>query len=410
MLRITVNDLTDAFSIFTSINAKGLPLTLIDLLKSYYLKEATDAHSKDEEALAKWTSLITIFKNENDEPNSTLVTQFLQNNYDAFEGTGNSSITKRASLRKYEELFQTKGHEYIDELIANAQIFAAMVPRLKTPDAVEFSKSLEELILNLSKLEASPLYPLMMYLLKKTKSGEVSENTTEHVFTYLINFYLRRNIVLKPKSSNIRSRVIKTVRDLQKETDLNAASIAFTKNNLDKISATDEEFASALKGSVYDTATSTVRFALISLERKHGKYFNKQNPDRLDEYKENGQPEWSLEHILPQNIDHAPSWRAILSPDAPEEIEHVHAEHIHKLGNLTLTGYNTEMSNKPFVKKRDYTPKNSNQYTGLRTELFINESLVDTNETIEQKETWTIEDINRRTNILAELLLNDFSL
>ena len=37
LVSITCNDLGDAFSIFSSINAKGLPLTLIDLMKVEYL-------------------------------------------------------------------------------------------------------------------------------------------------------------------------------------------------------------------------------------------------------------------------------------------------------------------------------------------------------------------------------------
>lgn len=82
-LVIKVENLTDAFSIFTSFNSKGLPLTLIDLLKSYYLKNAV-TYLGEEKALENWQELITYFHDDNGEPISSLVTQFLQNYYDTF--------------------------------------------------------------------------------------------------------------------------------------------------------------------------------------------------------------------------------------------------------------------------------------------------------------------------------------
>ncbi|HAZ38385.1 MAG TPA: DUF262 domain-containing protein, partial [Exiguobacterium sp.] len=89
LLRITVNDLTDAYSVFISLNAKGLPLTLIDLLKSYYLSEAVKDIG-DSMALEEWSKLIHIFSNENGETNIPSITQFFQNNYDTFESDSTS--------------------------------------------------------------------------------------------------------------------------------------------------------------------------------------------------------------------------------------------------------------------------------------------------------------------------------
>lgn len=408
LLRITVNDLTDAYSVFTSLNAKGLPLTLIDLLKSYYLSEAVKKFS-EREALEEWNKLINIFSNEDGEPYSTAVTQFLQNNYDAFEGEGTSSITKRASLRKYENLFKEKGYSYMDELIVNAKIFSTIVPKINSDEDIQYGQRLTNTINKLSKLETSPVYPLMFYLLKELYLGKVSEKVIEEVFDYLLNYYVRRNIVLKPKSSNIRAKAIQAVRLLQQQSSLDAESMSVVKRTLGQISSSDEEFLSALNGSVYDVSSQTVRFILIELERRHGNFFNKQNKDTLDEYNK-GNPIWTLEHILPQNENLKAEWKEMISPEDIDMATNLQKENMHKLGNLTLTGYNSEMSDKSFIEKRDYKPKDSGEYTGLRTKLFINESIVDDNETIDEKDTWTIEDISRRTDTLAKYVFEDFPL
>ena len=59
--------------------------------------------------------------------------------------------------------------------------------------------------------------------------------------------------------------------------------------------------------------------------------------------------EYTIEHIMPQNEDLSAKWRNDLGP----EWERVHETWLHTLGNLTLTGYNSEYSNRPFAEKRD---------------------------------------------------------
>lgn len=59
--------------------------------------------------------------------------------------------------------------------------------------------------------------------------------------------------------------------------------------------------------------------------------------------------EYTIEHIMPQNDELSAGWRSALGPDW----QRVHETWLHTLGNLTLTGYNSEYSDKPFVEKRD---------------------------------------------------------
>jgi uncharacterized protein with ParB-like and HNH nuclease domain/predicted transport protein len=59
--------------------------------------------------------------------------------------------------------------------------------------------------------------------------------------------------------------------------------------------------------------------------------------------------EYTIEHILPQNPDLPTAWRQVLGP----EWQRVQQQWLHTLGNLTLTGYNAEYSDRPFAEKRD---------------------------------------------------------
>lgn len=59
--------------------------------------------------------------------------------------------------------------------------------------------------------------------------------------------------------------------------------------------------------------------------------------------------EYTIEHILPQNENLSVQWKADLGP----EWERIQKTWLHTLGNLTLTGYNPELSDRPFIEKRD---------------------------------------------------------
>ncbi len=59
--------------------------------------------------------------------------------------------------------------------------------------------------------------------------------------------------------------------------------------------------------------------------------------------------DYTIEHILPQNTPLSADWQAALGP----EWETIQKTWLHTLGNLTLTGYNSEYSDRPFVEKRD---------------------------------------------------------
>jgi uncharacterized protein with ParB-like and HNH nuclease domain/predicted transport protein len=59
--------------------------------------------------------------------------------------------------------------------------------------------------------------------------------------------------------------------------------------------------------------------------------------------------EYTIEHILPQNENLSTNWRKALG----EDWQRIHQTYLHTLGNLTLTGYNPEYSDKSFPDKRD---------------------------------------------------------
>ena len=95
--------------------------------------------------------------------------------------------------------------------------------------------------------------------------------------------------------------------------------------------------------------------------------------------------QYTIEHILPQNENLSPAWRAELGPDWQQ----VHSTYLHTVGNLTLTGYNSELSDRPFLEKR-------------QLEGGFDESPLRLNATVAHHEHWNKDEILQRAQMLAD--------
>lgn len=76
--------------------------------------------------------------------------------------------------------------------------------------------------------------------------------------------------------------------------------------------------------------------------------------------------------------------------------------YVHTLGNLTITGYNQNLSNLSFEKKKNRVNKDGN-YIGYKNGLKLNDDVV-------SKDAWHIEDIKERTNRLVDFFMKEFEL
>ncbi|MFO1159326.1 MAG: DUF262 and DUF1524 domain-containing protein [Reyranellaceae bacterium] len=136
----------------------------------------------------------------------------------------------------------------------------------------------------------------------------------------------------------------------------------------------DEDFRKALEER--DIYHMRVCFELLdNLE-------NRESKERSDTSK------YSIEHIMPQNENLSPAWRKRLGADW----QRVQREWLHRLGNLTLTGYNSTYSDRPFEEKK--TVKGG-----------FSESSVRLNKYVREQDEWTEKEIERRGKELAKRAL-----
>ena len=329
-------------------------------------------------------------------------------------------------MKQYRDIIPEKYRsnvDYLQEITDRAQVFAQMQQIRSHP-----VDSIDQRLASLRRLESTQAYPLMLFLLAECDGLELDIDCITCILDALISFYVRRNIILVPKSSNIRSRMLKLIHDIRQRHLRGDDLVNHVIRELKDLSESDERFASAITSEgMYDKNAKTTRFVLIEVERYLDRtanigLFDKGHPDNLDGYKaKSGTPLWSIEHILPEGslTDY---WRTMISPDNPDNAQDILEQHKHLIGNLTLTPYNSNLGQLPFVdedhpytgektyqhSKRDYADKG--HFVGLRQSLAINESIADTEhgETIENKMNWTPADIQRRTEWFKDQILTVF--
>lgn len=424
VLKISVPNLGDAFNVFSSLNSKGLPLTLFDLLKGEFISISADAKGSEAKAVSQWNELTKTLTMEEGDTDGGVVTQFLLNNYDAFEGTSTTSTTKGKALSDYQDLLKEQrrsGGDYLSVLIERAHIFAWIKGIGEAgPD---WSSEIDNKLSTLDKLDATQALPLLMYLLCKRDELQIDDGLSE-ILDALTSFYVRRNVVLNLKSSGIRSKMLSMIRAIDREGFKGSRLADYVCGTLRDMCATDEQFRAALEQGIYDKNKKTTRVILIEIERKIGKCptFDKGHLDSLDKFEVSSsgkvkRPVWSIEHILPEG-KLPPCWVDMIASGDSELAARYQAEKVHLLGNLTLTPYNSELSQKPFANdadpyqgsKRDYQKKDTGTYVGLRSGLFLNGSIADVEngECLEDKSSWTIEDIERRNKVLSAYALELF--
>lgn len=378
LLQILVPDLSDAYQVFRSLNSKGLPLTPLDLLKNIYLSKSGD--------VTKWQELLDIFS-DGDQADEQKMTRFVLNNYDAFEMKSSQSLTKGQIVRKYQGLFDKQGERYIDQLIEHAKVYKEI-----DSSADDFTYSLS----GLAKLDSTTCYPLMLNLIVNKEKYEI-EDKIEDIIKLMINLFVRRNFVLTPKASNVRS-ACNSIRKFIVDEGLKGEELfAYFKKEIQQIMPSDDALKSALNDGVYDKNKKTTRFVLIMLERQFGKFFHKGNEDSLDEFS-GGKLRWTIEHIVPQGA--LPDYWVEDIADGDSELAfELQQDNVHLLGNLTLTPYNSGMGQKPFSEKVNYRDPSNSAEVGFRLPLFLNESI-----DVDKKE-FNITDIETRNSLLTNKVL-----
>ena len=352
--------------IFESINSTGLELSNADLIRNYLLMNADDQEKLYENY---WLYIEKTLRNKMDYSN--LDAFFMQ--YIVYKTS--KPVNSRQLYNSFVKLFKDSGYSQesiLKELRYYAEIFGAFVY-----GSAKYSERINRLLYRLRVLNQTTCYPFLLHVFDDYHQGVIDEETVEKILQFILAYLLRRMVCGVPSNTlrglftYLYNRIFKVASNKQKYYEtLN--KFLFTVSSKDVIPSAGEFERALQKANIYGN-NALCRFLLLDIENGDGKEILQ--AENL-----------TIEHIMPQTL--SADWSHI----RPEE----HEEYLHTLGNLSVTGYNSELSNKSFAEKQDIIRENSKA-------VILNSDVLD-------KESWNITTIQARAKRLAGIVMTRYKI
>ena len=403
LVKIEVSSHSDAYILFESLNNRGTPLTAIDLMKNLIMARAEKVGLTVDECFEQWKELLEYLTDD-----YATQERFFRYYYNAFKNKLNEPFrkddlkkkdplgivaTKSNLLQIYEKLINYDLQGFLDQILNVGRIFAEL--RDMEDDKTPYCRAL----LDLSRIQGVPSYQLLMFLIHNKEDLQLTEEVIIKIVNLLKIFFVRRNVTDYPGTRDLNRIFMDTIASIENTGVKGDAVYATVVDILSKWVASDDLFEKRLNGDIYKENTGATRFILCALAQKA---MTKETWTDLWEYKQYEKSNhnvfiWTIEHIFPEGENIPQAWVDMIAGGNRELANEYLQKYVHKLGNLTITGYNSSLSNFSFVQKRDRTNKEG-KFIGYKNGLEVNHELAN-------KDGWTINDIEERTERLVNEVL-----
>ena len=396
LVGIEVDTNKDAYMLFESLNHRGVPLSALDLIKNTLIAQAATEVDADN-SYELWKQILANVGLDD----YAVQERFFRQYYNAFREELNAPYkipdkkyylgylaTRTTLLDIYEKMIKSDYESLLDDLLHKSQKYALIVNN--SDEEYIYTSALQDL----ERISGAPSYILMLYLMSNQEAMELTDGHLNSIIKTLITFFVRRNVTDVPNTRKLTQLFIDIIAETK--TMRGDTVVATIHDRLQAVAATDDLFEEKLRGSIYDENPEATRFILCSIEAQHQTkeiYSDLWARDNSKKYV------WTIEHIFPEGENIPDSWVDMIAGGDKTRAKQLRAEYVHTLGNLTITGYNQNLSNMAFEQKRDRKSKDRTKDVGYRNGLFLNQDVVN-------EDSWTIQKIKDRTDSIVRTLLD----
>lgn len=356
--------------IFESMNSTGKALTQADLIRNFILMGLEPAEQ---------TRLYEVHWRP-------METTFGQNGYSAhFDHFIRHYLTvKMGNLPRINDVYEDfkqyanspkVAQNGVEALVSDIHTFAKYYCAMALDK--EKNEDLKSVFHDLRILKVEVAYPLLLELYDDYAKGLLDIKDFIKIIKLIEAYIFRRAVCAIPTNSTNKTFATFS-KMINKEHYLDSVAARFLNLPSYRRFPDDTEFKMNIKiRDLYHFRSR--RYWLRKIEN-----FERKEPIMLNEDK----CEYTIEHILPQNPKLSAEWQLALGSDW----QSIQETWLHTLGNLTLTGYNAEYSDKYFLEKRDM--EGGFKYSPLKL-----------NEDLGKLDTWNEDTIKQRAEKLAEKAL-----
>lgn len=363
VVTIIVPEDSNAYTIFETLNDRGLVLAQIDLIKNYLYSKSG---SRLDEVQTNWNELISKLEAIEEPLLLEYIKVFWMTEYGFIREINN----KLYQAIKSEKRSATDVNTFVTNLNNDIDLYLALINGNSSIWG-NYSNECKEYIKTLNYLELKQFRPLALAILKNFEKNEIKKTLK------LIVSWMVRNLVVGSRSGAIEESFAKNAAEITNKKITTASQL---KNTLKDLVPQDKEFKDAF-GIATVSKEKLARYYLRAIENfKSGgdmpELIVNSNPDSVN-----------LEHILPKNPGNN-----YLSFDTEQ-----HEAYLKRIGNLAIM--NTKLNNE----------QKSSKFTDKKTE-YKKSKIEITKALAEYKGDWKPEYIEKRQNDLADLAVKTWSL
>ena len=411
LIHISVSNQSDAFTLFETLNNRGVPLSAIDIIKNSLLAEMEKQHKVDvDESYEKWQDLLEYI------PDFDNQQRFLRQYYNAFkvlEDIKHEKITRATRsniLLIYDKLIKKNAEGCFNELLEKGKIYGTFID----PSSLKNQKLIHNII-ELNKIGAAASYTFLLYLFCLEDNSFSEIDLKEKVVALLCKYYFRRNITDYPNTRDLDAINIDLVEQCHKHVTakktLNFEFIESIVLNGKGKPAELKKLTEGLADNLFYNNEGMARYALTKLdETSHTREYS----PNLWARNEKNLYVWTIEHVFPQGKRIPKDWVDMIGGGNKEDAEKIQGELVHCLGNLTLSGYNSRLSAQAFDKKQGKADANvfgNKIQIGYKNGLALNNlkfKLNGKDESLSDAKEWKKEHITARNEAMVSMLTSLF--
>jgi len=411
-VQITVGSQADAFALFESLNNRGVPLSAMDIIKNKMLAQMDKKHAVDiDESFERWQRLVEAIPDTNDQE------RFLRQFYNAFKHRKDIKVervtraTRSLIIRIYETLINRDAAFLFEELTKSATIYGKLLRS-------DFSsKPLAAGLTELDRINSAPVYLVLLYLVSLDVKHLEDPKVLGQIAELLARYFVRRNVTDKPPTRQIDQALINVVESCAAWVKAGKKlSFKWFVDELMKHArpASLSEFKDALGGHIYDNNSAMARYVLIQLDQLH--HSREYKPD-LWARDDKGRFVWTVEHVLPQAEKLPDHWVKMVAGGDRQQAADLQDKWVHRLGNLTLSGYNSDLATAAFEKKQKLSKDRSflgqKINIGYQNGLALNSLVFKTKagkHSLADAPDWNAATIEARTKVLVDMIAEANSL
>ncbi|MDY4874281.1 MAG: DUF262 domain-containing HNH endonuclease family protein [Alloprevotella sp.] len=401
LVKIEVSTHSDAYVLFESLNNRGTPLTAIDLMKNLIMARAESNNFTIDDCFNRWQMLLGNLSDD-----YGIQERFFRQYYNAFKHRLNEPFqsdndrkkdplgimaTRSNLLNIFESLINKDLSSFLDDILCCGQIYSWLI--LQDSTEMTYRKALEEL----DHIQGAPSYLLLMYLMRNKEELNVTEEQINQLIRLLAKYFVRRNITDYPNTRDLTRIFMDIISKIEESRSVGNDVMSLIVDVLSTPTncASDEQFRRSLEGDVYKDNVGATRYILCKLAESA---MTQETWTDLWRRTDKKVFVWTIEHIFPEGKNIPQCWVDMIAGGDRQLANKYLEEYTHKIGNLTVTGYNSTLGNKSFEEKRDRKSKDGQRFIGYKNGLEINREIA-------TKDEWTIEDIKSRTTALVDELM-----